>query len=103
MPGSLVDGLATCGAIVLVAWILKGVSDMKKKFRKYYLWWKRKEIHGNWQIYYRQMFYGHVLRRHQKQGELKRAFYFSGQILKLQKARLTRNAGARFVAKSKVT
>ena len=69
MSGSLADGLAIVGAIVFAAWILKGVSDMNKKFRKVHLWWKRHEIHGK-----RQIIYGHVLRRHQKQGELKRTF-----------------------------
>ena len=37
MPGLLVDGLAVFGAIVLGAWFLKLLSDMKKKFRKVYL------------------------------------------------------------------
>ena len=97
MPGLLVEGLAIFGAIVLGAWFLKLLSDMKKKFRKVYLWWTSDVIHENWSI-----LYGHVLRHHQKQSELKRTFNVSGQISKLQKARATRNAEARMFAKSKV-
>ena len=98
MPGLLVDGLAIFGAIELGAWFLKLRCDRKKKLRKVYLWWKSIVIHENWPIVY-----GRVLRHHQKQRELKRTFTVSGQILKLQKARATRNAEARIVAKSKVT
>ena len=92
MPGLLVDGLAICGAIVLGAWFRKLLSDMKKKFRKVYLWWKSGVIHEHLSN-----LYGRVLRHHQKQSELKRTFNVSGQMLKLQKARVTRNAEARFV------
>ena len=98
MSGSLVDGLAMFGAIVLVAWILKAVSDIKKKLRKVYLWWKNDTILENGVI-----LYGHVLRRHPNQSELKRTYNFSGHFLRLQKARATRNAGATIFVKSKVT
>ena len=98
MPGLLVDGLAIFGAIVLGAWLLKLLSDMKNSFRKVYLWWQSDVIHENWSI-----LYGRVLRHHQKQSELKRTFNASGQILKLQKVRATRNAEAKIFARSKVT
>ena len=98
MPGLLVDGLAVFGVIVLGAWLLKMLSDMKNSFRKAYLWWKSDVIHEHLSI-----LYGRVLRHHQKQSEPKRTFNASGQILKLQKVRATRNAEARIFAKSKST
>ena len=97
MPGLLVDGLAIVGAVVLGAWFLKLLSDTKKKFRKVYLWWKSDVIHEHLSIVY-----GRVLRQHQKQSELNITFNVTGQLLKLQKARATRNAEARMFAKSKV-